>query len=328
VVADGSGDAPVGDGSLESELADARATVASLQAEVEDLEARPPSALDANSMRRVVIGSEVNFISARDDSIAVVGTFGGLSLIDPETNRVILNGNISDSANRALRTDSSVWITDYQGNQIIQVDPGTNTVKNTFPFPGPDGIAKVGDELVVASFDGEFVAMIDPYTGQIAKQVDVGGRPSAVHYSGTHGLWVAVFDTGEIVRLTRSSLETNERVQVGANPVGIGADGTHLWITNNGEGTVAKFDSESMEVVDTIAVGEGPAEIVSVGGSAWVTVSDDGTLVQIDAATGRIMTVTPLGGAIPGGGPTGIGHAAGALWIAMQGEQSVVKIEL
>ncbi|GJM38227.1 MAG: hypothetical protein DHS20C19_15940 [Acidimicrobiales bacterium] len=312
---------------LQEELADANATVASLEAVVEDLASRPPSALPGDAMRRIVVGADANFISARNDSIAVVGGFGGVSLIDPETNRVIANGNVADSANRVLRTQSSVWITNYQDNQIIQVDPGTNTVQAAFPFPGPDGIVKVGDSIVVASFDEGFVAKIDPVTGQILKQVDVGGSPTAL-YNGDHGLWVAVFDTGELVRLTRSSLDTNERIVVGAGPVGIGADATHLWVTNNDEGTVAKIDPETAEVVLTVEVGEGPAEVVSVEGSAWVTVSDDGTLVQIDAASGRILSITPLGGAIAGGGPTGIDFAAGSLWIAMQGEQSVVRIDI
>lgn len=323
--ADGTATREGAEAGLRDELADANATVADLEAVVEDLESRPPSALPGDTMRRVVVGADANFISARDDSVAVVGGFGGLSMIDPETNRVSANANVSDSANRVLRTQSSVWITNYQGDQIIRVDPGTNTVRSIFPFPGPDGIAKVGDSIVVASFDEGFVAKIDPASGEILRQVDVGGSPTAL-YNGDHGLWVTVFDTGELVRLDRSSLVSNERIVVGAGPVGIGADATHLWVTNNDEGTVAKVDPETAEVVLTVEVGESPAEVVSVQGSAWVTVSDDGTLVQIDAASGRILSITPLGGAIAGGGPTGIDFAAGSLWIAMQGEQSVVRI--
>lgn len=312
---------------LAAELAEAEATVASLEKVVTELESRPPPALPGSAMRRIVVGGDANFVSALDGSVAVVGTFGSLQLIDPATNRVSATGDVGTAANRVLRTPTSVWVTNYQDGLVVQVDPGTNTVARLIAIPGPDGIAKDGDTLVVASFDEGFVARVDPTSGEVVEWVDVGGRPTAVH-RGDHGLWVAVFDTGELVRIDPDSFDIVERVVVGAGPVGISADATHLWVTNNDEGTVAKVDPETAEVVFTVAVGEGPAEVVSVEGSAWVTVSDDGTLVQLDTATGEILTVTPLGGAIAGGGPTGIDFADGALWIAVQGEQSVVRIDI
>ncbi|MEM7141638.1 MAG: hypothetical protein AAF548_11450 [Actinomycetota bacterium] len=312
---------------LSEELAQARAEVAGLEAVVDDLSTRPPAAIDGNSMRRIVTGSEVNFVSASSGSVAVIGSFGGLSMIDPEQNRVVFNVDVGSSANRVMRTDSSVWITDYQGSRIIQVDPGTDSVKAVFPFPGPDGIAKVDDALVVASFDGGYVSRINPTTGEELQRLDVGDRPSDVFFD-EKGLWVALFDSGEIVRIDVDEFSVADRVQTGANPVGITAGPGRLWVANNGEGTISKVNPDTLEVELTVVVGEGPADIAIAAGAAWVTVSDDGTLVQVDVSTGEIVTVTPLGGAIAGGGPTGIDVAGGALWVAMQGEQSVVKIEI
>jgi len=63
------------------------------------------------------------------------------------------------------------------------------------------------------------------------------------------------------------------------------------------------------------------------GGHAWVTVTDAGNLIQIDAETYKIITQTPLG-ASSRGGPTGIAVGNGSVWVAVQGERSVVRVTL
>ncbi|MFT5201390.1 MAG: DNA-binding beta-propeller fold protein YncE, partial [Candidatus Aldehydirespiratoraceae bacterium] len=312
----------------QSQLVTSEDERARLAAQVEELSDRPPPALSGNQLRRVVVGADAKFVDARDDSVAVVGAFGGVSLIDPATNRVVANGNVADRATRVLRTPTSVWLTNYADNQVLQVDPSTNTVATSFSFIGPDGIEKDGNSLIIASFDGGSVARVQPDSGDILQLVDVGGKPTAILSSEAHGLWVAVFDTGEVVKIDRETFEIVERVIVGQGPVGLAVDATHLWVANHDENTIAKVDPSSAEVVWTAAVGNGPTELVSVNGSVWVTVTDDGDLVEVDAESGEIRTNTPLGGASAGGGPTGISYADGSLWVAMQGEQSVVRIDI
>ncbi|MEZ5244098.1 MAG: YncE family protein [Acidimicrobiales bacterium] len=321
-------DTVTADNTSTAALADARAEIASLESVVESLEERPPPALDGTALRRIIVGADAKFVSARSDSVAVVGAFGGVSLIDPDNNRVVANGNVADAATRVMRTSSSVWLTNYADSQVLRFDPATNAVAATFSFPGPDGIDKDGDTIVVASFDGEFVARLDPNTGEILQRVDVGGTPTAVISHPDHGLWAAVFDTGELVEIDRDSFEVIQRVVVGQGPVGITGASSHLWVANHDEGTIAKVDPETGEVVRTVVVGDGPTELVVNNGSAWVTVTDEGTLVQVNANNGDIVSRTPLGGATAGGGPTGISFADGTLWIAMQGEQSVVRVDI
>lgn len=313
---------------LNADLATAQAEAASLSAEVEQLESRPPPALPGSQLRRIVVGADAKFVSSQPESVAVVGAFGGLSLIDPSTNRVVANGNVANGADRVMRTATSVWLTNYTDNQILRVDPATNSVAATFPFPGPDGIDKDGDTIVVASFDGGFVARVSPGSGETLQSIEVGGEPTAVMSHPDHGLWVAIFDTGEIVQIDRDSFEILQRVTVGAGPVGIGFDATHLWVTNHDEGTIAKVDPVTGDIAMTVVVGDGPTEVVVVDGSAWVTVTDAGNLVQVDANSGDIITRTPLGGTSAGGGPTGIAYGNDSIWVAMNGEQSVVRIEL
>lgn len=327
-------DADVDDGAaaanadLADRLANAQAEVVGLRSEVDALNERPAPAIPGNRLRRIVVSADAKFVSAFDGSVAVVGAFGGLSIIDPEINRVISGAPVADAATRVLRTSSSVWITNYAGNEILQVDPVTATVLARFAFLGPDGIEKDGDTLVVASFDGNLVSRVNPGSGEAMQTVDVGGSPTDVISHPDHGLWVAVFSTGELVQIDPVTFTVLNRVTVGQGPVGIAADATHLWVANHDDGTIAKVDPATGELVEQIPVGAGPTELVVTGGSVWTTVTDDGSLVEVDVNNGAIITRTPLGGAGGGGGPTGISFGSDAIWVAMQGEQSVVRIEL
>jgi YVTN family beta-propeller protein len=309
---------------LETELATSRDRVTELEIE---LQVQPIPALPGTSLRRIVVAADAKFISVGSNSVAVVGPFGAYATIDPATNSVTATGQAATGATRVMRTPSAVWVTNYGGSEIVRVDPIANVVLSTFSFPGPDGIAKDGPSLIVASHDGLFGARVDPGRGEILDQVDVQGKPTAVVVTTNFGIWVAIFDTGELVQIDPDSFEITERVIVGAGPVGLTVHDGLAWVANHEEGTVAVIDLEMAEVVETIAVGDGPTEVAVQGGHAWVTVTDAGNLIQIDAETYKIITQTPLG-ASSRGGPTGIAVGNGSVWVAVQGERSVVRVTL
>ena len=56
-----------------------------------------------------------------------------------------------------------------------------------------------------------------------------------------------------------------------------------------------------------------------------MTVTETGDLLQLQPETGLIITRTPLGTSSRGG-PTGVAVGNGSLWVAMQGERSVVRV--
>jgi len=307
---------------LEGEVADLNAEVAGLQA---DLAVQPIPALPGSALQRIVVAADAKFVSVGNDGVAVVGPFGGYAAIDPASNTVTATGQVSTGGTRVMRTSSAVWITNYTDGQIVRVDPVANQVVSSFPFEGPDGIAKDGSTLVVASFDGAFVARIDPGSGAIMERVDVLGSPTAIEVTEGHGIWAAIFETGEVVQIDSTTFTITQRVIVGAGPVGLAAHEGSLWITNHEEGTVAEVDMATGEVLKSIGVGLGPTELAIVGDDVWVTVTDAGELVQVERATGDIITRTPLGSNARGG-PTGISVGNGSIWVAVQGERSVVRI--
>jgi len=309
---------------VSAELATSQDRVTELETE---LLVQPIPALPGTALRRIVVAADAKFVSVNADSVAVVGPFGAYAAIDPATNSVTATGQVASGATRVMRTSSAVWTTNYAGGEIVRVDPIANEVHSTFPFPGPDGIAKDDSNLIVASHDGSFVARVNSADGEIMNQVDVQGKPTAVVVTADHGIWVAIFDTGELVQIDPQTFEVTERVIVGAGPVGLTVHAGMAWVANHEEDTVAVVDLDAAEVIETIAVGAGPTEVAVQGDHAWVTVTDAGNLIQIDTETFEVLTQTPLG-ASSRGGPTGIAVGNGSVWVAVQGERSVVRVTL
>ncbi len=308
---------------LEAEIASQAAAIASLEDELADI---PPPAIDGADMRRIVVAADASFVSVGNEGVAVIGPFGGYAAIDPATNAVTATSQVASGATRVMRTKAAVWITNYADNQIVRIDPIASAVLSTFEFAGPDGLAKLGPSLVVASSAGQFVAQVEPATGEILNQVDVGGTPTDVLVMPDEAsLWVALFDTGEVVRIDTASFSVTDRVRVGDGPFGLSLDDQTLWVVNRLEGTVAAVDTASASVALTFPVGAGPTAAVVYEDDLWVTVTESGDLLQLQPETGQIITRTPLGTS-RGGGPAGVAVGSGSLWVAMQGERSVVRV--
>ncbi|MEM9464112.1 MAG: YncE family protein [Actinomycetota bacterium] len=308
---------------LEATVSEREATISQLEA---DLAATPPPALRGDEMRRIVVAADASFVSVGSESVAVIGPFGGYAAIDPATNAVTAAGQVASGATRVLRTGAAVWITNYADSEIIRIDPITSTVVSTLAFPGPDGIAKLGGTLLVASFDDGFLGQYDPATEAITRQVDLGGQPTDIWVSdGETAIWVALFDTGEIVQVDVDTFEVTNRVTVGSGPVGLDAADGILWVVNHAEGTVVGLDLATATIAANYPVGAGPTAATVFAGSLWVTVTDAGELVELDPATGETLSRTPLGTSNRGG-PTGLAVGNDSLWVAMQGERSVVRV--
>ncbi len=306
----------------ESNNSDRDATIARLEAE---LAARPVPALPGSALRRVIVAADASVVSIGNEGVAVIGPFGGYAAIDPVTNVVTATSQIASGANRVVRTDVAVWVTNHADSQIVRVDPIGNVIYSTFDFPSPDGLAKDGPTLIVTSRDEGFVARIDPLTGAITQEVGGLSQPTEVLVTEDHGIWVALFDSGEVVQIDKESFEILSRVTVGAGPIGLSeADGT-LWVVNQQEGSVVGVDLASQTIVSSIWVGAGPTDAVVFDGSLWVSVTEAGDLVQIDPSTGKLLTRTPLGTSNRGG-PAGMDQGSGSLWVAIRGERSVVRV--
>lgn len=239
-----------------------------------------------------------------------------------------------------------VWVTAFDGNELIEIDPGTNEVVDTYPMPdGPCGMAVEAGTLWVESPNAGQLVAFDPQRARVIDRVRVPGGVFGLT-STPSGLWgvagqdeqvvqidprtrriVARVDIegplaglaawrneiwtvsgrSELVRIDPGSHRITERFVLGSfEPEGLAVDGDTLWVSSSFEGNVLRVDRETGEVRDRIPVDGSLFGGVVIGDSYWVS-GNDGTVYRLDAASGEVVDEFEL----VGFGPV---PAAGNLW--------------
>jgi YVTN family beta-propeller protein len=177
-------------------------------------------------------------------------------------------GGVGGLGNGSLAVDSSnLWAVSYNDSILYQIDPSSDTIVNSIPVCVPP--AESGAPLAVSS-DGTDAWVTcglssGPYT---VDEVDIA--------------------TSTVVNI----------ITVGYEPGSISADGTNVWVANEGDPSVTQINASTGDVVRTIPVGHDPSSVYSDGTDVFVANSYDGTISEIDASTGAIIhTLSPSGGA-------------------------------
>ena len=148
-------------------------------------------------------------------------------------------------------------------------------------------------------------AKIPPQPVQTAV-VETGAAPCGMAVVGGE-LWVAVYETGEVVRIDREARITG-RTRVGRWACRIAFDGRAAWVTRDRANRVVRVDrATGRRRAMTVS---SPFDVVFAAGSIWVTSFDAGVVTRIDPATTRTTSTFDVGG-----NPTGITFCGGRIWV-------------
>jgi YVTN family beta-propeller protein len=133
--------------------------------------------------------------------------------------------------------EAGVFLVAGPDNQIVNVDPSTNTVAEVFDVPPGATAVRAGFGSLWVSYNPLDVVMrLDPATGEVIASIDVGDGPRFL---------------------------------------AVGADG--VWVMNQAGGSLSRIDPTTDTVVATVRVNEGPidgGDITVGGGSVWTRISD------------------------------------------------------
>ena len=151
-------------------------------------------------------------------------------------------------------------------------------------------------------------------------------------------------------------------IDVGEGSIGIAAGEGGVWVANSDANTVSRIDPATDTVVATIDVGAQPVDVTVGAGAVWVTEFGDDTVARIDPATNDVTAHIPVrpgacgdhvrgrlcvGGQRDGrdrlsdrpghqrgdrddqvgADPHGVTFGEGSVWVAVNDEDAVVRID-
>jgi DNA-binding beta-propeller fold protein YncE len=159
-----------------------------------------------------------------------------------------------------------------------------------------------------------------PPTAVVAT-IAVGGAPSQIAVAAG-AVWVAVWDTGTLVRIDPATNRVVARIRVGRpqeSPIAIAATAQAVWVVDFGDAQVLRVDPATNRVVARIPVRGGAGGIGAGAGAVWVTSGEGGEqrhgwVQRIDPSHNRVVATT----AVPGGLLWDIAVDGSSVWVGSE----------
>jgi glutamine cyclotransferase len=222
---------------------------------------------------------------------------------------------------------------------VLRVDPETNRVVDRVPVDSPTGLAFGHGSVWATSAADGMVSRIDPKTGEVAAEIEVGrGAVDIATDERTGDVWVAGLhlqsygadihpEDSRDNRLSRIDPATNRVVaqipiaansrEGGAQSVAVGEGA--VW-AQSADGRLFKVDSATNKVVGVVPLGEYSNDLEVSGGAVWATVqASSGTrLVRVEPSTVRVVA-SEHGPEPAKGGYGGLVAGGGYVWLTSRG---------
>ena len=255
-----------------------------------------------------------------------------LSFVDLDQMKSVAEIKIGGKpAGIALSPDKSLaYVTAPEGNELIEVDATSRTVKRRLAMKGgPLGIAvhPTRAEIYVADWYEHKIAVIDAGKLVVVAEIPVGQSPSGLAVTPDGALLLSADrDSNEVSFIDIASRKRLAGIAVGERPFGVTIDalGERAYTANVASDDVTVIDIKAVKVIGTIKSGHRPYAVALAKGKGFVTGQYSGTVDVFDAAT-----LAPLSKIDACDHPEGIEtDAAGAfVYVACWGDNILLKID-
>lgn len=192
-----------------------------------------------------------------------------------------------------------VWVTAFDGNELLEVDPATNEVVQTYPMPGgPCGMVEDRGTLWIESQNG--LIAFDPERGEVVDRMRIPGGVFGVTATPS-GLWGIAPEATQVVQIDPDTRKIVARVDIEGPLGGLAVEGDHIW-TVSGRSELVRIDPASHSIADRIEVRSFEPEGIAIGGNLlWVSSSFEGNILRVDTRTGKVKDRLPVDGSLFGG---------------------------
>ena len=183
-------------------------------------------------------------------------------------------------------TTDAAWIfrLGSDGNHLERWDKALNTMELSVALNAgpPAGMAGVGDQLYLGS-EKEGLRHFDVDGNLVNTIADVGYTFDMMASPSGDALWVADYDSGEVIRIDPASDEIVARIRLsGANAHSVWVTDTSVWVTTWSATNVSVIDPATNTMTASIHAGPGPMTLSLADGKIWV--AGDGWLNSFQPA--------------------------------------------
>ena len=219
-----------------------------------------------------------------------------------------------------LAAAGSVWVSDYQDNDVARLDVATHRVLSRAKTgTSPCGMAFGAGSVWVEDYGAAAVTRVDATTGKAVRDYAVGNQPYDVAFAAG-AAWSTDFQDGTLTRIDATTGRTS-KVQIGGNPTGIAPSHGLLWVAN-GTSAVTKVDARTAKVLGTVDVGLSGTWTAFDDTHVWVSDTKAGKVVVLDTGSGKVAAT-----AVTGGQPADGSVSGGVAWFPDRQDGSVVGVD-
>lgn len=195
--------------------------------------------------------------------------------------------------------EGRVWVTSFDGGELVEIDPRTNEVVDAYPLP-EEPCGMVVDQGTLWIESPSSLVRFDPERREVVDRVRIPGGVFGLT-SAPSGLWGLSGRDDVILQLDRRSGRVVARVQVEGPVTGLAVQGDEIW-TISGREALVRIDPATHEIADRFVLESYEPEGIAIDGDTlWISSSFEGDVLLVDARTGRVRDRTTVDGSLFGG---------------------------
>jgi virginiamycin B lyase len=224
-------------------------------------------------------------------------------------------------ATAAVVADGSLWVTEYDVDQLLRIDLATGKVRARIDVGGsPGAVIATPGAVWVHDWEHGRLLKVDARTNRVVATLPVGSTNGDVAFAAG-AVW-AVDPRGELLRVDPDTAEVTRHVPLGVDaplpsdtPAGstLAVAGDTLWVLA-ADGRVAELDARTGRIVGRargpVLPPEKSRRVGADGSGLWISSPYRREVVLIDARTRR-TTYVPIHG-----DPGALAVVDGRIWVA------------
>jgi streptogramin lyase/predicted Ser/Thr protein kinase len=243
-----------------------------------------------------ITGFDVESLGPRDGGFAAgeggvwVGSPPNVYHLDPVTSSVRASVTVGGVYSFPAVGFRAIWVANEHA--LAQVNPATDEILGTVALTSQEAVFSAPDvdaaEGAVWVLQENLLFRIDPISGRIDRQVDLGGTTGMG--VGEGGVWVIDGLAGTLTVVDPQTMRVRSQTQLPGSLDDVVAGGGAVWVLDAEAGIVSEVDPTTLEIRGTVRVGDAVRQIAFGAEAVWLADGVAGSVSRIDLLTERVSS--------------------------------------